>query len=375
MKSFVKTGKTRYRLCPGRHLLVLGSMAVIVLHLLCRTSPAWMGWLSQRLVRPINHLCSRLSALLPFSLAELLIAGLILGFVLCLLGGVYRAATTRKIGTEAYKLLVTGLSMLAAVYAGFCLLWGCYFYDSSFAEKSGLEDGPVSVEQLESVTGYFAALANHYADQVSRDEQGLYTVDRRAVLERAPALYQRMEERFPALNGPEVRVKGVVFSRVLSYLDFTGFYFPITGEANVNMDFPPSLFPATVAHEISHQRGVCREQESNFLAVVSSMESGDPDFCYSACLLAYTHLGNALYRADYEAWEQIYRSLSPAILADFAANRSYWAQFETPVQTVSHTVYENFMYSYDQDLGLRSYGACVDLLVHYYEENAEGSVS
>ena len=247
------------------------------------------------------------------------------------------------------------------------------FADESFAEKSGLEDGPVSAEELETVTCYFAGLANHYSTLVEREENGSYTTEREAILEKSRDVYQKAEKLYPCLAGPEVKVKGIVCSPILSLLDFTGFYFPLTGEANVNMDFPPSLFASTVAHEISHQRGVCREQEANFLAVLSSLEYGDPDYCYSACLLAYTHLGNALYKADYEAWERVYTGLAPEILLDFAVNRAYWARFETPVQTVSNTVYENFMYSYDQDLGLKSYGACVDLLVNYYYEKAVDS--
>jgi len=40
------------------------------------------------------------------------------------------------------------------------------------------------------------------------------------------------------------------------------------------------------------------------------------------------------------------------------------------VQSVSNTVYEGFLQSYDQKLGMKSYGACVDLLVNYYYETA-----
>ena len=60
----------------------------------------------------------------------------------------------------------------------------------------------------------------------------------------------------------------------------------------------------------------------------------------------------------------------PAPIPDLAASREYWAQFETPVQSVSNTVYEGFLQSYDQKLGMRSYGACVDLLVNYYYDTA-----
>ena len=87
--------------------------------------------------------------------------------------------------------------------------------------------------------------------------------------------------------------------------------------------------------------------------------------------MAYTYLGNALYQADYEAWERIYDSLNDDVLRDFAANRRYWQAYETPVQTISNTVYEGFLYSYDQDMGLKSYGACVDLLVCEYLDNVQ----
>ncbi len=359
-----------FRLCPIRHSLLLLGLFGILLHLLSRRSPAWMRFVSRCVVQPINHMCSRISAVLPFSLAELLIVLGLLTLLVYLVWMLVTIVRRGEAGKRLYRLAATLLSAVTVIYSGFCLLWGCYFYDESFAQRNALEDGPVSVEQLERVTVYFAALANVYADQVQRDAQGCYTVDRQRILECSPLLYEEVEALYPSLEGPRVKTKGFFCSKFLSLLDFTGFYFPLTGEANVNMDFPPSLFPATVAHEISHQRGICREQEANFLAVLSSLENGDVDFCYSACLLAYTHLGNALYKADRGAWQAVYRGLDEKILLDFAANRSYWAQFETPVQSVSNTVYESFMYSYDQELGLQSYGACVDLLVHYYEKKA-----
>ena len=37
---------------------------------------------------------------------------------------------------------------------------------------------------------------------------------------------------------------------------------------------------------------------------------------------------------------------------------------------MTNTVYEGFLQSYEQTLGLRSYGACVDLLVNYYADAA-----
>ena len=105
-------------------------------------------------------------------------------------------------------------------------------------------------------------------------------------------------------------------------------------------------------------------------AVLACLDYGDPDYVYSAALLACTHLGNALARADGEAWEKICDGLDENVKRDLVLRGAYWRQFETPVRKASNTVYEGFLYSYDQTLGLRSYGACVDLLVNYYYEDS-----
>jgi hypothetical protein len=256
------------------------------------------------------------------------------------------------------------------VYAGFCLLWGVYYYGDDFIEKSGLVMEDISAEDLELVTVYFAARLNACASQVARNAEGCCRTDRAEILARSPQLFRAAAERFPCLAGPEVPAKGMFFSRIMSIIDFTGFFCPFTAEANVNTDFPPALFAATVAHELSHQRGVAKEQEANFVAVLASLESGDADYGYSACLLAFIHLSNALHSVDPAACQMIYEGLQETVLLDLRENNSYWERFESPVQTVTDAVYEGFLQSYGQTLGMRSYGACVDLLVNYYAEEA-----
>ena len=362
--------KALYRLCPGVHWLALVSALLILLHLATRGNHQLMVWLSENLVRPVHGLLAWLCSYAPFSVAELVICLAVIGTVVYIMFENARLIRRPEKLKRVYIIIVTLLAILLLVYAGFCLFWGIYYYGDDFQAKSGLEAGEISVEQLTAVTEYFAGLANEYSKQVTRDENGLYMADRAAILEKSPEVFDAVTEDFPCLDGPRVEAKPFALSRIMSYLDFTGFFFPFTAEANVNVDFPPSLFASTVAHELSHQRGVAKEQEANFVAVLASLAYGDADYCYSAALLAYTHLGNALYKADREAWQQVYGSLNRYVLADFACNREYWKQFETPVQTVSNTVYEGFLQSYDQKLGLKSYGACVDLLVNYYCEAA-----
>ena len=358
--------KSIFWLCPIRHLLGLVGAVLIVLHRLLRGNTALMRSLSARFVRPTLRRMGERCDGVSFSVAELLIVLTVVGLVLYILYCLKRILRFQKPLRQLYRLVMTPVCLALAVYGGFCLLWGTYYYGDDFVTQSGLKMEAVSTEELRTVTAYFAGLANTYSAYVPRDENGVCATDRKAVLERSTRLYKGLEEDFPCLDGPGLRVKSIGCSRLLSYLDFTGFFFPFTGEANVNIDFPPSLFASTVAHELAHQRGVAKEQEANFVAVVASLHNGDPDYVYSAALLAYSHLSNALYSTDRFAWQEIYNSLDEAVLQDFAANQHYWQTFKTPVRSVSNTVYEGFLQSYDQSLGLRSYGACVDLLVNYY---------
>ena len=359
-----------WKLCPGRHVLALVSAGLIALHLLTRPDRALNAALSEGFVRPVHRALARLYAPLPFSMAEALIAFFSLGLLAFLAVQLVRLVRRGERLRRLYRLVMTLLSAFLAVYALFCLLWGVYYYADDFAERSGVRAEPVSVEQLERVTQYFADMAGDYAGRVPRDENGVCAFDRRALLDRSPGLYAAVERDFPCLAGPPLAAKGIVCSKVLSLADFTGFFFPFTGEANVNTDFPTCLLPVTIAHELAHQRGVAREQEANFAAVLACLADGDPEYVYSAALLAYTHLGNALRGADPAAWKRVYASLDGRVLADFAADRAYWARFDTPARAVSNTVYEGFLQSYDQSLGLKSYGACVDLLVNYYDAAA-----
>ena len=360
-----------FALCPRRWGLLALSAALIALHLLTRRDRALMVTVSENLVRPLHRALSGFNARFPFSVAELLIALAVAAAAAYLAVQIALLIKRPERAKRLFKTLLTFVSAVAAIYALFCLMWGVYYYAGDFASKSGFVNEPVSVEQLRTVTEFFAAGLNEYAPQVPRDGDGICRSDRRAILEKSPEVFAGTEEKYPCLAGPEVAAKGVVCSRVMSYIDFTGFFFPFTAEANVNTDSPECDFAATVAHELSHQRGVAREQEANFVAVLASLEYGDPDYCYSACMLAYIHLSNALWEVDPEGCREIYLSLDENVRRDLEYRRAYWRRFDTPVRSVSNTVYEGFLQSYDQELGLRSYGACVDLLVNYYYDRAK----
>lgn len=355
-------------LCPGQHLLFLFSSGLILSYFMLRRDLALMTWICDHITRPWHRVYSRFCAAVPVSVAALIIAGLVISVLVYIIFSLFLLLRRKGRAAQLYRLLFTLTTLVLSIYALFCLFWGVYYYSSDFEAQSGLEGKPVSAQQLTRVTNHFVDLVNSYSDQVQRDEAGNFSEDLSTIFERSATLYTKVELLYPCLEGQELPAKPFLFSRAMSYVGFSGFFFPFTGEANINVDCPACLIPATISHELAHQRGVAAEDEANFVAVLAALESGDPVYSYSAALLAYIHLGNALYQADYDSWEDLYFRLKPEVLADLRANNAYWEQFESPVGEVSDAVYTGFLQSYGQELGLKSYGACVDLLVAYYEE-------
>ena len=86
-------------------------------------------------------------------------------------------------------------------------------------------------------------------------------------------------------------------------------------------------------------------------------------------LFGYLHLSNALYTADPARAAESYRLLCAEAQADLADNNAYWKQWEGPVRETGEKVYTTFLQGYGQTLGMRSYGACVDLLVEEFLPN------
>lgn len=358
------TFRPLWRLCPARHAVLLISLAWLAAYFLLRENRAVMNFLCKALVRPWHAFAGRLFSAVPFSVTEWVILSLAaLGVVLLVL---LIVRLIRRRWAKAYRTGMTILSVSAAMFALFCLWWGVLYYSDSFIEQAGLERRDISVQELETVTRYFAEQASSAGEHVERGEDGVFRADKSDIFRRSPDIYGGAEQIFPCLAAPAVRAKPVLLSRLLSYIRYTGFFFPYTAEANLNADSPACLLPSTIAHELAHLRGVAREDEANFCAVVACMESGDEDYRYSGALLAYIYLGNALYSADYDAWREVYSTLSENVRADLRANNDYWARFETPAADVSEKVYESFLQTYGDDRGMQSYGACVDLLTVYY---------
>ena len=348
----------------GALLALAGAVLALVLFWLARSSRPVMNFWVDRVSMPVKRGLGAVTNPLPFSVCEAGATVLILGALVLLGRAIWHAAHGHPAALGAWALHLAVLVLWG--YVGVCALWGTQYYAESFAEKAGMEVPGVSAEQLTAVTRYFAQQVAACADTVSRDEQGWFAVSREEIFSQTAGLYDGLTERWPFLAGPERKAKPAFYSRLMSAWGFTGYLCPLTGESTLNVDCPEVFLPVTIAHEFAHQRGVAAEQEANFVGIMASITSGRADYVYSGWLYGYLHLSNALYRVDPAAASASMAGLPETALADFAQNNAYWASWEGPIQDVGESVYNAFLESYGQTLGMQSYGACVDLLVEEF---------
>lgn len=322
------------------------------------------GWVFG-VMGPAERLLGRLWSVFPFSVAEVLIALVLAGSAAWVVRAVVLLVRGGGPGRFVRRLLAVAAVWLWLL-AGLNWLWNAGYYASGFSARSGLDSGGCQVEELRQVTQYFAQRAAELAGQMERDEEGHFAHTRDDCLDRGLGVYGNLEEEFECLAGvTAVRAKPLVFSRLQGILGFTGMYFPFTGEANVNVDAPACLLPATIAHEMAHQRMVASESEANFVGIAACVTSDDVVYQYSGYLMGLIHLSNALYSADREAWYAVRAAFSPELITDWNDNNAYWAALDSKAEEVAEGVYDSFLKENDQQLGMRSYGACVDLLVEW----------
>jgi hypothetical protein len=185
--------------------------------------------------------------------------------------------------------------------------------------------------------------------------------------QQARLTYNKLSKDFSTLSPNYTTPKPVFFSKIMSYLGITGVFFPYTFEANVNIDAPAYLIPATMLHELSHLQGYMREDEANFIAYLASTKSDSLYFKYSGVMLAYIYATNSLHSMDPNAQLAIKGLLDQKVKDDLIYSAVYWKQFDGTISDISNKLNDSYLKINDQDDGVKSYDRMVDLLIADYK--------
>lgn len=311
--------------------------------------------------------------LVPFSLFELSIVILIVFIVYLLIRAIINTRKRIKNKEEKRFQDLIDFSLVVGIIACFALSMfmingGFRYNGESLASKHGLEIKESSTSELEELCIYLSKMAAHARNKNRTDLDGSiinnYTIFE--LSKKAQDGYKAIEEDYPNLKGSYPQAKPVLFSHLMSYTNITGIYPYIIPEALVNYKTPLVNLPATICHEMAHQRGYAREDEANFMAYLACINNTNPLFEYSGYYMALNYSLNALKTHDEDKANKILKNLDPGILHDKKLVIVFWQQYETPndiVASISEKVNNQFLENVNVEDGTHSYGRMVDLLL------------
>ncbi len=356
-------------------LIAAVPMLLIALYYITNNRLDIMNWVNTYIAAPYRDAMAHVSSFGPFkyfSLAEVLITLIVLWVLYYIIKTIIilitRPQRFANLGKRLYVMIVVAMYLFAA----YSWSWGTGYHSTDLAEKTGLGTNGVSVSQLTNATRLFAEKANELSSQVARDADRHVIVNTDYDFELSKGVYRNVVNEFPALSGTSYPPKAMLYSKLMTMVGFTGVYIALTGETNINIDAPAVLIPATIAHEMAHQRGVNSEDEANFAAIAACVTSNITIYEYSGYFEGLIYLSNALSEVDPDAYSQIMSTLNDDVIQDWTDNNDYWSKFQSPAAEAVTAMYDNFLKSNGEELGISSYGACIDMLASWVDMTAPG---
>lgn len=363
-----KKSNDKIRLPLGVKIIYMITAACIPLYIAFLISESFSDFFNRYISSFFRALLAHLTSWIPFSLAEFMI----------LLIPVWIFLLTRLIlhrFGDSLKEMLSGIlcicSAIGIIFSSFTLGFASAYRGSTLDEKLGLEQYDVSAQELYDTAVILAEHITEESANITYGEDGFSIM---------PYNYSEMNgllldaygsacDRYSFVQRLNSRLKPVMLSEAMSYTHITGVYTFFTGEANINVAFPDYTVPYTAAHELSHQRGIARENEANFMAFLVCIESDDSYIRYCAYLNLYEYVLSALSSADTELYAQAYAKLPAAVKGELIAYSSFYAKYrDSSASTVSSAVNDTFLKMHGTE-GTKSYGMVVDLAVAYFKVN------
>lgn len=122
-----------------------------------------------------------------------------------------------------------------------------------------------------------------------------------------------------------------------------------------------------MAHEMTHAKGVSRENEANITAYVLCIRSRDVYLCYSGLMSAAAVTLNALPEEDFKT---LYDRLLPQIQQEYRNASEHYDKYEGIIDEISEFFNDLFLKANGVQDGTMSYGRTVESLVELYREQS-----
>ncbi len=358
---------------PNKRKCAVGTIFLAVgfiLMCMSRISRTFAQWYSTHIYPVWVNVTGRIMGIFAFSVSEVLLYAVLFAAAASLIRFLIKAVRKRAAKRDFLAWGCTLYVFAGLLFFLYALNCGVNYHRESFSESSGIEMESYTAEELKEVCLWLTKEVNGLSGSVERDADGVMRLGaekqtKGGLGDMAVRAMERLGRIYPELSGFYPNPKGLLCPWILSVQQLSGIYSPFTVEANYNSGIEDYNVPFTMCHELSHLRGFMQEEEANFIAFLASTGSENVHFQYSGYLMGWTYCMNVLYKADYDAWEEVRGKLSKEAEPDLVANREFWDRYDGRIAEVSNKVNDTYLKANDQSEGVESYDKMVDLIVAY----------
>ncbi|MBR5265109.1 MAG: DUF3810 domain-containing protein [Clostridia bacterium] len=318
-----------------------------------------------RMVRPLSVFLTSglncITSIVPFSLMQIAVPAFFIGITAYVVG-----CLIKKRWTEWIPKVALSIAYLIFGYT--------FFYSYGFSLPYAVNNLPYAVEKhsakdLIIMTALLVQDMNEANQHIERNENGEVIFDDfRTNAEKVNEGYKKLMEKYDFTDSwylGKAKQAGIL-AEPLAYFNINGIFFPYLAEANVGSTSITNE-PFIIAHEQAHILGIVRENEANFFAFLACLESGDPQFIYSAYLAAHIYANNAVYSESPEIGGKLQEMLHPDIMEDIHRHNADVRKYDTPAKDVGDKVNDTMLKANGQADGIKTYGYMTDLLISYYK--------
>lgn len=257
-------------------------------------------------------------------------------------------------------------AFLSVVYFVFSMAWGLNYYRVPMHQKLGIEK-KYTPEELIILTYQLIDKANFLQQKITKTNHLPVKTNQTVedIMRKAEKTFQNSSFLAPNNTKIPYKIKGSLYSLPLSYMGFGGYLNPFTNEAHININLPTYTLPTIALHELSHQYGIASESEANFIGYMLSVQSDDLVWQYSGACYALKYCLNALEKKKKGSGKAYLKIINKGVLANFKETENYNKKYDSSVEIIFKTFYDNYLKLNAQKDGLKEYSKFLGLIVNY----------
>lgn len=308
-----------------------------------------------------------ISSLIPFAIGDILYAAVVIYLLKRIIQYFFRV---KKLGwqkTDQIIIPVYIINTCLIFYISFKLLWGLNYSRPSISTQLNIGNEKYSVKQLILLGDYYVKKTNNLKNQTLKlGKQPQYGI--KELKNISIQAYRNLAKKYPVLSYQNPSFKPVFSSWLISKAGISGYYNPLSGEANLNMYLPEFTRPYISCHEIAHQLGIAYEDEANLVGYLSASESPNIYFRYAANYEMLKYVLNEIGMVSPDEFKILYNQISPAILKDFKTEDEFWTSYDSKMNYYMDFTFDKLLKLNNQPKGINSYQDIVIWLWNIHKE-------